>query len=313
MPISFWRATTSLTAAPAAPRSRLRRRPPPVRLKLSSTSSSGRGRLPAWLVRIRSLISLLRLDATRRPRGRRLSRAGRRSYAQAGRARSAAGRRRRAVALDPASTSGAISRAASAVLVVVLLLGLALGGHAGLVEVDLALDVAPPTSRAPRPSARPPARRRPRRGPSSRSRSGCGGRARRRRAARPRARRRTAPRRRGSRRRRAAARRSSGRSAISSSSSWMSDAVAAQQVLDARHVQPGLRGQAVAAVPQRVVAVGADQRRDVGDRLGHQRVEHADGGVDGVLAPSPGRSCTCRRRPRPAPAPGTATECSRLS
>ena len=119
------------------------------------------------------------------------------------------------------------------------------------------------------------------------------------------------PRPRGSRRRPAAARRASGSSATMRQQLLDPRAVAAQQVLDPRDVQAGLGGEPLAPVPQRLEAVGADQRRDVrwptAARRGPARARRRRS----RRAPSRGRSCTCRRPRRPGPGTGTATVCSR--
>jgi len=53
-------------------------------------------------------------------------------------------------------------------------------------------------------------------------------------------------------------------------------------VLDARHVQARRGGDALAAVPRRLEAVGAEQRRDVGGRRRDVAVQPARDGVDRV-------------------------------
>ncbi len=62
--MSRWRATTSPTAARSWPRySSSLLKSPVARRSLSAMRSSGRGRLPAWLVKIRSAYLLLESSA----------------------------------------------------------------------------------------------------------------------------------------------------------------------------------------------------------------------------------------------------------
>ncbi len=77
-------------------------------------------------------------------------------------------------------------------------------------------------------------------------------------------------------------------------------AVALQEVLDPRQVQAALAREPPAAVPQHVVALGADQRRHVGGAGRDGVVEPARGGVDRVARHHPvGRVLAARHGDEP--------------